>query len=56
MRKSDRIRILELEMVRLQMEMEMMQVTMQNLLEMYTSKSDLDSGKWYNRRPMNGHE
>lgn len=57
MRKSERIRLLELQLVRLEMELELIQATLHNFLELQNLKAaELDAGKWYHRRPMNGHE
>jgi hypothetical protein len=53
MRKSERIRLLELQMVRLQMEVEILQSIMSNVFGSNVDASlptDLDSGKWYNRK------
>lgn len=50
MRKSERIRILELEVLRQQYELEYLKITLQALLDSNDSKlPDLDAGKWYNR-------
>lgn len=53
MRKSERIRLLELELVRLSLDMEYLKSMMSILLESVglESKADLDAGKWYNRKP-----
>lgn len=52
MRKSDRIRMLELEVLRQQYELEYLKITFQALIE---SKGltipEMDAGKWYNRKP-----
>lgn len=51
MRKSERIRLLELQMVRLQMEVEVLQSIISTVFgsnENYPTS--LDSGKWYNRK------
>lgn len=49
MRKSDRIRILELEVLRQQYELEYLKITLEALLE--TNKlnipTSMDAGKWY---------
>lgn len=56
MRKSERLRMLELEMVRLGMVVELLQSTLENFLDVEEHKQvDLDSGKWYNRR-MQGND
>lgn len=52
MRKSERLRLLELEFVKLQMQVELMSNWLHTLLEEMDNKNnsqDLDSGKWYNR-------
>lgn len=53
MRKSERIRLLELQMVRIEMHLELLRATLDALLEGsgIVSQSDLDSGKWYQRKP-----
>lgn len=52
MRKSERIRILELEVIRQQYELEYLKITLQAMME---SKGldipEMDAGKWYNRKP-----
>jgi hypothetical protein len=53
MRKSERIRQLELQMVRLQMEVEILHTIVSNIFGITEEKllpTDLDSGKWYNRK------
>ena len=53
MRKSERLRALELQMVRLQMEVEILQSIVSNLIgnnEERIFPPDIDSGKWYNRK------
>jgi hypothetical protein len=53
MRKSERIRQLELQMVRLQMEVEILNTIISNMFSPNEEKilpTDLDSGKWYNRK------
>ena len=49
MRKSERIRQLELAVVRLQLELEMIN----KLVGLVINEPDpqMDAGKWYNRRP-----
>ena len=50
MRKSERIRVLELELIRQQYEIEYLRITLQALMDSNNLKMpDLDSGKWYNR-------
>ena len=52
MRKSDRIRMLELEVIRQQYELEYLKITFQAFMESKgMSIPDLDAGKWYNRKP-----
>jgi hypothetical protein len=51
-RKSERIRILELEVIRQQYELEYLKATLHALLESKNmSVPDLDAGKWYERKP-----
>jgi hypothetical protein len=49
MRKSERLRLLEIHMVRLEMLVELYGQTLTNLLEYQGMKNtdNLDSGKWY---------
>ena len=50
MRKSERIRQLELEVIRQQYELEYLKITLQALMDAKDLKlPDLDSGKWYNK-------
>jgi hypothetical protein len=57
MRKSERLRLLELQVIRLQFEVELLQSTLQTLLEIQNMKMpELDSGKWYNRRTGGNNE
>lgn len=52
MRKSERIRLLELQLVRLQIEMELVHEILHNVIESQNLRAnDLESGKWYDRRP-----
>lgn len=52
MRKSERIRILELELVRQQYELEYLKATVHAMLESRgMDLPSLDAGKWYNRKP-----
>lgn len=53
MRKSERIRLLELEVVRLSLELEYLKSIFSVFVENFDleQKSDLDAGKWYNRKP-----
>ena len=51
MRKSERIRELELQMVRLQMEVEILQSIVSTVFgHQEEQASNLDAGKWYNRK------
>lgn len=54
MRKSERIRVLELEVIRQQYELEYLKSTVYAMLE---SKGmdfpSLEAGKWYERKPKN---
>lgn len=48
MRKSERLRLLELQVVRMEMHLELMSLTLENLLESQgMEQHNLDSGKWY---------
>jgi hypothetical protein len=49
MRKSERLRLLEMQVVRLEMMVELYTQTLTNLLESQglQSPSQLDAGKWY---------
>lgn len=52
MRKSERIRILELEVIRQQYELEYLKATLHAMLETKNmSIPELDAGKWYTRKP-----
>lgn len=52
MRKSERIRQLELQMVALDYELKYIKEVLSILLETSNIKSpDLESGKWYNSKP-----
>ena len=52
MRKSERIRILELEVIRQQYELEYLKITLQAMMESKgMSAPEMDAGKWYNRKP-----
>lgn len=51
MRKSERIRELELQMVRLQMEVEILQSIVSTFFGYQEEQTNnLDAGKWYNRK------
>ena len=52
MRKSERIRVLELEVIRQQYELEYLRITLQALMESKGMEiPSMDAGKWYNRKP-----
>ena len=52
MRKSERIRVLELEVIRQQYELEYLKITLQAMMESKgMSVPEMDAGKWYNRKP-----
>lgn len=51
MRKSERLRLLEIELVRLQMQVEFLSDVVANMLDSKNDQSDLDAGKWYVRKP-----
>ena len=52
MRKSDRIRELEMTVIGLQYEVEFLKAALDTLLEGINNKAnDLEAGKWYTRRP-----
>lgn len=54
MRKSDRIRLLELEVVRLNFELEYVKAILNAALEADLAKpADLESGKWYTKKTKN---
>jgi len=54
MRKSERIRSIELELIRLEYEVEYLKTALTALLEAKNMRGpDLDSGKWYDRKPKN---
>ena len=51
MRKSERLRILEMQVVRLEMLVELYTMSIDNLLESQNMKpTQLDAGKWYQKR------
>lgn len=51
MRKSERIRILELELIRQQYELEYLKITLQAIMDSKgLTMPELDSGKWYDRK------
>lgn len=49
MRKSERLRLLEMQMIRLEMMVDLYSQTLSNLLESQglSSPTHLDAGKWY---------
>lgn len=49
MRKAERLRQVELELVRLRMEFDLLHQLLQTALEINEAK-DLDAGKWYDRK------
>lgn len=50
MRKSERLRLAELELVRLNMELEYVKTILNIILETGANRpQDLDSGKWYKK-------
>ena len=50
MRKSERIRILELELIRQQYEIEYLKITLQAVMDSNSLKlPNLEAGKWYNK-------
>ena len=52
MRKSERLRLTELELVRLNMELEYVKTILNIILESGVTKpQDLDAGKWYSKKP-----
>jgi len=54
MRKSERLRLLEMQVVRLEMLVELYTLSIENLLESQNLKpNELDAGKWYQKR-LNG--
>jgi hypothetical protein len=51
MRKSERLRMLEMQVVRLEMMVELYTMSIENLLESQNLKpTDLDAQKWYTNR------
>ena len=54
MRKSERLRLVELELVRIGMQIEIMQTIIDSLMENTIPRaSEMESGKWYTRKPLN---
>lgn len=51
MRKSERLRLLEMQMVRMEMLVELYSQTLNNLLESQDMITpDVESGKWYSKK------
>jgi hypothetical protein len=51
LRKSERLRLLEMQVVRLEMLVDLYSVTLNNLLESQgMEKPALDAGKWYQKK------
>ena len=51
MRKSERIRLLEMQMVRIEYELDYMKACISAMLERENVKApEMDAGKWYNQR------
>lgn len=51
MRKSARLRLLELQIVRLEFQVELLTSYLTSIIEtMNAEKPDLDAGKWYQRK------
>ncbi len=55
MRKSERLRELEFAVIRMEMTIQLLEMTLNNLLEMQgmSSAPELDGGKWYKNKPDN---
>jgi hypothetical protein len=52
MRKSERLRLLEMQVLAMEFKLDLMDQYLSVLIKnMEDSKIDLDSGKWYQRRP-----
>ena len=52
MRKSERLRLLEIEFVKVQMQLELLTDIVTNLIDNIQDKTDnMDAGKWYVRKP-----
>lgn len=50
MRKSERLRMLEMQIIRLEMHVELLTVCLTSLMETQGMETpDLDSGKWYTK-------
>ena len=53
MRKSERIRLLEMEMLRMQFQIEYLNTAVKLLLdENKVTGPDMDAGKWYDAKPV----
>lgn len=51
MRKSERLRLLEMQMLRLEFQIDSLNAILQVLLDMnHLPKPELDAGKWYQRK------
>lgn len=51
MRKSERLRLLEMQLLRMEFEVELLNHMLASLMESNNlSKPDLDAGKWYRKR------
>lgn len=56
MRKSERLRQLELHVVGMQFQIDLMEQYITSIIEtMGSTKPELDSGKWYIRKPDSGY-
>lgn len=51
MRKSERLRQAELQLVKLELELEMVKNIVFNLVDAFNSEPDMEAGKWYVRKP-----
>lgn len=51
MRKSERLRQLELEFVKMRFEIDLLTDIVKNLLDAGMPSDDIDAGKWYVRKP-----
>ena len=56
MRKSERLRVLEIELVKLQYQVNLLHDIVSTLLESNLNiETNLDAGKWYRRNPDSSH-
>jgi hypothetical protein len=56
LRKSERLRLIEMELLRTQFQVEILQAAVASILEANNLKTpDLDAGKWYNAK-LNGNK